>query len=69
MILVGLWSYRDVVENSVLRFVVEGRGFLLGTFAGRYRALDERHTHRGESFVRGVSRPWNHQLPLEFRAA
>ena len=67
MILDGLCSEQDVVENSVLRSVVEARGFLLGNPEGSYRPLDERYTHRGGSLVRRVSRPWNDHLTPEFR--
>jgi len=67
MILDGLCSEQDVVENSVLRSVVEARGFLLGNPEGSYRPLDERYTHRGGSLVRRVSRPWNDHMTPEFR--
>jgi len=47
MVMARLCSESDVVEKSVRRFVVEGGEILLGKFAGKYYALDERLTHRG----------------------
>ncbi len=52
--MVRLCSETDVVETSVRRFVVEGRRILLGKFAGKYYALDERCTHRGGHLSEGA---------------
>jgi nitrite reductase/ring-hydroxylating ferredoxin subunit len=54
MVMVRLCSESDVVENSVRRFVVEGREILLGKFAGKYYALDESCTHRGGPLSEGA---------------
>jgi len=35
------------MDNSVRRFVVEGKEILVGKLAGKYYAIDERCTHRG----------------------
>jgi len=52
--MVRLCSETDVVEASVRRFVVEGRRILLGKFAGKYYALDERCRHRGGHLSEGA---------------
>jgi len=44
------------VNNSVRRFVVEGREILVGRLAGKYYALDERCTHRGVPRRKGLLR-------------
>src|SRR5437867_10350905 len=54
MVIVRVWSESDVGENSVRRFVVEGREILLGKFAGKYYAPDEKCTHRGGPLSEGV---------------
>ncbi len=53
MVIVRLCSESDVVDNSVRRFVVEGKEILVGKVAGKYYALDERCTHRGGPLSKG----------------
>jgi len=47
VVIVRLCSESDIVDNSVSRFVVEGKEILVGKLAGKYYAIDERCTHRG----------------------
>jgi nitrite reductase/ring-hydroxylating ferredoxin subunit len=70
--LVRLCSESDVLDNSIRRFVVEGKEILLGKVAGRYYALDDRCTHRGGPLSEGaleggiVTCPWHFgQFDLE----
>src|SRR6267378_2392269 len=61
-----LCSESDIVDNSVRRFVVEGKEILVGKLAGKYYALDERCTHRGGPMSEGtleggvITCPWHH---------
>jgi len=52
--LVRLCSESDVVDNSIRRFVVEGREILLVKIAGKYYALDSKCTHRGGPLSEGT---------------
>jgi nitrite reductase/ring-hydroxylating ferredoxin subunit len=63
--LIRLCSGSEIEDNSLRRFVLEGREILLGKFAGKYYALDERCTHRGGPLSEGtlengiVTCPWH----------
>ena len=54
------------MDNSVRRFVVEGKEILVGKLAGKYYALDERCTHRGSPLSEGsledgvITCPWHY---------
>jgi nitrite reductase/ring-hydroxylating ferredoxin subunit len=54
------------VDNSVRRFVVEGKEILVGKLAGRHYALDEKCTHRGDPLSEGsleggvITCPWHY---------
>ena len=54
------------MDNSVRRFVVEGKEILVGKLAAKYYALDERCTHRGAPVSEGsleggvVTSPWHY---------
>jgi len=66
VVIVRLCSESDIVDNSVPRFVVEGKEILVGKLAGEYYALDERCTHRGgplsERSLEGgvITCPWHY---------
>jgi nitrite reductase/ring-hydroxylating ferredoxin subunit len=69
---VRLCSESDVLDNSIRRFVVEGKEILLGKVEGKYYALDDRCTHRGGPLSEGtleggiVTCPWHFgQFDLE----
>jgi nitrite reductase/ring-hydroxylating ferredoxin subunit len=48
-----LCSESDIVDDSVRRFVAEGKEILVGKLAGKYYALDEGCTHRGGPLSEG----------------
>ncbi len=60
-----LCSESEVEDNSLHRFVIDGREILFAKFAGKYYALDERCTHRGDPLSEGtledgiVTCPWH----------
>jgi nitrite reductase/ring-hydroxylating ferredoxin subunit len=66
VVIVRLCSESYIVDNSVRRFVVEGKEILVGKLAGKYYALDERCTHLGGPLSGGsleggvITRPWHH---------
>jgi nitrite reductase/ring-hydroxylating ferredoxin subunit len=52
--LLRICSESEVANNSVRRFVVEGREILLAKYHGKFYALDERCTHRGGPLSEGI---------------
>jgi nitrite reductase/ring-hydroxylating ferredoxin subunit len=66
VVIVRLCSQPDIVDNSVRRFVVEGKGILVGKLARKYYTLDERCTHRDGPLSEGsleggvITCPWHY---------
>jgi len=66
LVMIRLCSGSNIVDNSVRRFVVEGKEILVGKTAGKYYALDERCTHGGGPLSEGsldggiITCPWHY---------